>query len=57
MSEDSARYCIYCKKKVFPVRTFTKGVVALLLLLGILPGIVYYYWKESWNNWGLNSMM
>lgn len=46
MSDDSARFCTFCKKKVFPIRTFTKGVVLLLVFVGVLPGILYYYLKE-----------
>ena len=47
MSDSEVRFCANCKKKIYPVRTFTKGVVLLLVFFGVLPGIVYYYWKEK----------
>ena len=46
MSDEIAKYCTNCEKKVFPIRTFSAGVVIGILLLGVVPGILYYYFKE-----------
>ena len=42
-----ARFCINCKKKVYPKKTFSWGVLAILLLIGIVPGIIYYALKNE----------
>ena len=42
-----ARFCSNCAKKVYPKKSFSIGVMLLLLFIGILPGIVYYYLKEE----------
>ena len=36
------RYCINCKQKVEPKRHFNMAILFILLLLGIIPGVIYY---------------
>lgn len=36
------RWCRNCKKGVFPERQFSLGALIILLIIGILPGLIYY---------------
>lgn len=36
------RWCTHCEKGVFPERKFSVGALLILLLIGILPGLIYY---------------
>ena len=40
-----ARFCAYCERYVTPERDFSVGALLILLLLGIIPGIIYYFLK------------
>jgi hypothetical protein len=40
-----ARFCAYCERHVTPERDFSVGALLILLLLGIIPGIIYYFLK------------
>lgn len=42
-----AKFCTNCKKKVYPKKTFSWGVLLILLLIGIIPGILYYALKNE----------
>lgn len=53
------RWCIHCKRGVFPERKFSVGALLILLLIGILPGLIYYALVSkkcpicSNANWGI----
>jgi hypothetical protein len=42
-----ARFCVYCERYVTPERDFSVGALLILLLLGIIPGIIYYFLKAA----------
>jgi len=42
-----AKFCGICRKSVSPVRHMSKGVWILLLFIGIIPAIIYYFVKEK----------
>lgn len=41
------KFCAICEKSVFPERDFSTGALLILLLLGILPGLIYYAVKNK----------
>ena len=41
------KYCAICEKSVFPERDFSTGALLILLLLGIIPGLIYYAVKNK----------
>ncbi len=41
------KWCIHCKKGVFPERKLSVGALVLLLLIGIIPGLIYYALTEK----------
>lgn len=41
------KYCAICEKNVFPERDFSTGALLILLLLGIIPGLIYYAVKNK----------
>lgn len=41
------KYCTICEKSVYPERDFNTGALLILLLLGIIPGLVYYAVKNK----------
>lgn len=42
-----AKYCAYCQRMVTPERDFSVGALIILLLIGIIPGIIYYFLKAK----------
>lgn len=53
------RWCTNCNKGVFPERKFSVGALVILLLIGIIPGLLYYALKNkvcpicSKSDWGV----
>lgn len=41
------KYCAICEKTVWPERNFSVGALVVLLLLGIIPGLIYYAVKNK----------
>lgn len=44
--DPDARYCAYCERSVHPERDFSVAALVILLFLGIIPGIIYYFLKS-----------
>jgi hypothetical protein len=55
------KYCKNCEQTVEPKRHFNVAILFILLLLGIIPGIIYYIIVGkscpmcNSNNWGLKK--
>ena len=55
------KYCKNCKQTVEPKRHFNMAILFILILLGIVPGIIYYVLVGkscpmcNSNNWGLKN--
>ena len=53
------RYCNNCEQMVEPKKHFSAGILLVLLLLGLIPGIIYYLLKSKTcpicnsENWGI----
>jgi len=45
--DPDAKYCAFCQRSVHPERDFSVGALVVLLFLGILPGIIYYFLKAA----------
>lgn len=43
--DPDAKYCAYCQRSVHPERDFSVAALVVLLFLGILPGVIYYFLK------------
>lgn len=43
--DPDARYCAYCQRSVHPEKDFSVAALVVLLFLGIIPGIIYYFLK------------
>lgn len=43
--DPDAKYCAYCQRLMRPERDFSVGALIVLLLIGIIPGIIYYFLK------------
>lgn len=41
------KYCSICEKVVWPERNFSVGALLVLLMLGIIPGLIYYAVKNK----------
>ena len=41
------KFCIVCEKSVLPKREFSTGALLALLVLGIVPGLIYYGIKNK----------
>ncbi len=56
------RYCSNCSQLVEPKRHVSMGALFVLLLLGIIPGIIYYVLKHhtcpicNSENWGVQPV-
>lgn len=56
---DILRYCSNCNQLVEPKRHVSMGALFVLLLLGIIPGVIYYVLKHhtcpicNSENWGI----
>lgn len=44
--DPNAKYCAYCDRSVHPERDFSVAALVVLLFLGIIPGIIYYFLKS-----------
>lgn len=53
------KYCNNCKQLVDPQKKFSTGLLILLLICGVVPGIIYYVVKKKTcpmcnsTNWGV----
>ena len=43
--DPDAKYCAFCERSIRPERDFSVGALIVLLLIGIIPGIIYYFLK------------
>lgn len=43
--DPDAKFCAFCERHVRPERDFSVGALIVLLFLGIIPGIIYYFLK------------
>jgi len=43
--DPDAKYCAFCQRSIRPERDFSVGALIVLLFLGIIPGIIYYFLK------------
>jgi len=44
--DPDAKFCAFCQRAVRPERDFSVGALVVLLFLGIIPGIIYYFLKS-----------
>jgi hypothetical protein len=44
--DPDAKYCAYCQRFIRPERDFSVAALVILLFLGIIPGIIYYFLKS-----------
>ena len=44
--DPNAKFCAYCDRSVHPERDFSVAALVVLLFLGIIPGIIYYFLKS-----------
>lgn len=44
--DPNAKYCAYCDRSVHPERDFSVAALVVLLFLGIIPGLIYYFLKS-----------
>jgi len=45
--DPDAKYCAFCQRSVHPERDFSVGALVVLLFIGIIPGIIYYFLKAA----------
>lgn len=45
--DPDAKYCAFCQRLVHPERDFSVGALVVLLFIGIIPGIIYYFLKAA----------
>jgi len=43
--DPDARFCAFCERSIRPERDFSVGALVVLLFIGIIPGIIYYFLK------------
>ncbi len=43
--DPDAKFCAYCQRLMRPERDFSVGALVVLLLIGIIPGLIYYFLK------------
>lgn len=41
--DPDAKFCAYCERSIRPERDFSVAALVILLFLGIIPGIIYYF--------------
>jgi hypothetical protein len=44
--DPDAKYCAYCQRSIRPERDFSVAALVILLFLGIIPGLIYYFLKS-----------
>ena len=44
--DPNAKYCAYCDRSVHPEKDFSVAALVVLLFLGIIPGLIYYFLKS-----------
>jgi len=44
--DPDAKYCAFCERSIRPERDFSVGALIVLLFIGIIPGIIYYFLKS-----------
>lgn len=44
--DPDAKYCAYCQRSIRPEKDFSVAALVILLFLGIIPGIIYYFLKS-----------
>jgi len=44
--DPDAKYCAFCERLMRPERDFSVGALIVLLFIGIIPGIIYYFLKS-----------
>ena len=44
--DPDAKYCAFCERSIRPERDFSVGALVVLLFIGIIPGIIYYFLKS-----------
>ena len=58
-SRKDHKYCTICEKMVWAERDFNTGALLILLVIGIIPGLIYYAVKNKTcpickhANWGI----
>jgi len=43
--DPDAKYCAFCQRSIRPERDFSVAALVVLLFLGIIPGLIYYFLK------------
>lgn len=44
--DPDAKYCAYCQRSIRPEKDFSVAALVILLFLGIIPGLIYYFLKS-----------
>jgi len=44
--DPDAKFCAFCERSIRPERDFSVGALVVLLFIGIIPGIIYYFLKS-----------
>ena len=44
--DPDAKFCAFCERSIRPERDFSVGALIVLLFIGIIPGIIYYFLKS-----------
>jgi len=43
--DPDAKYCAFCERSIRPERDFSVAALVILLFIGIIPGLIYYFLK------------
>jgi|SRR6185312_8881662 len=46
LTDPDAKFCAYCDRSVHPEKDFSVAALVVLLFLGIIPGLIYYFLKS-----------